>query len=164
VGTETIAYTASSECTIRALRKLLDVRVDFFSRNAIEPRDVNGVPLQLTDPQRTQILKTWKNTCHSEDLQKELQLRDSLKVPEKGKGKGRSRGGAFQPAWDKGKAHGKGKRVWSGADGQKALGPNTDQVRKVKHTRWSRHLQKDFGSKAVGEFIIFTGRVNAQDA
>ena len=54
----------------------------------------------------------------------------------------------------------KGKYGCGGADGQQPLGGNNNNVRRRKHSRWSCHLQREFGSKALAELIVFTGRVD----
>ena len=132
----------------------------------------------LDDLQKDAILTHWKRQFHSQPHQMDLQLRDSWaeKDPKgggKGQGKdpkgsagrrgwrGPKRGGAPQPAAE-GKGQGaaeKGKCGRGGADGDQALGPNKTKVRSGKHSRWSRHLQREFGSKAITEVFVFTGRV-----
>jgi len=80
----------------------------------------------------------------------------------KGKyGYGRASGkDALGAAGGKGQAAAaKGKYGYGGASGVEALGPNKDQVKQGKHSRWCRHLQREFGSKAIAEVIVFTGRV-----
>ena len=85
----------------------------------------------------------------------------------KGKGKGKGKGAEG----NKGKgAGGKGgrdgvasQRAWTGGrDGNQAVGWNTKKVRSGKHSRWSRYLQTEFGSKAIAELIVFTGRVQVE--
>ena len=34
--------------------------------------------------------------------------------------------------------------------------------RKGKHSRWSRHLQREFGSKQIAELIVFTGKISPE--
>ena len=75
----------------------------------------------------------------------------------KGKGKGKGAGG-------KGGRDGvASQRAWTGGrDGNQAVGWNTKKVRSGKHSRCSRYLQREFGSKAIAELIVFTGRVQVE--
>ena len=36
------------------------------------------------------------------------------------------------------------------------------KIRKGKHSRWCRHLQREFGSKQIAELIVFTGKISPE--
>ena len=190
---ESVAYTASSEETIRVLRVLLNIRNTFLADSDVPRHDDNGDPTVFNDWQRERILEIWKQEYHNRPDQKKLQVRDSWESKKGSPGRGVSKGGgALQPAakgrakgaeakgkygWRgrdddqgaKGKGKGKGKGAdvkgnyeWGDRNTDQALGPNTDKLRRGKHSRWCRHLQREFGSKALAELIVFTGRVEVE--
>ena len=99
-------------------------------------------------------------------------MRDSWKEPEKSKGKGKGRatqrtgkgkGRATQLAV-KGKSFATGGKTKTGKDATLPLswGPNKDAVRKGKHSRFARHLQRVAGSKVLAELIIVNGSVKIE--
>ena len=92
-------------------------------------------------------------------------MRDSCGTSEKSKGKGKGsatqRTGkgkrrATQPAV-KGKSFATGGKTKTGKEATLPLflSPNKDLVRKGKHSRFARHLQRVAGSKVLAELIIF---------
>ena len=42
------------------------------------------------------------------------------------------------------------------------MGPDKEKIRKGKHSRWSRHPQREFGSKQIAELIVFTGKISPE--
>lgn len=172
-----VQHVASTEETRLAITKLLRRRQDFLLQH-----NITFDNYVLTDEQRRDIFNIWKDEYHGTALQQELQMRDSWKEPEKSKGKGKgsttqrtgkSAGGATQPP---GKSEGRAtqpavKRKFFATGGKTktvkeatlppSLGPNKDAVRKGKHSRFARHLQRMAGSKLLAELILFTGCVKA---
>ena len=141
-----LEYVASKRESVKALRTLLSMRNRFLEKQRIPARDLNGKPTVLTTYMRTQFLQNWKARFHGQALQQRLQFRDSWKESRQRKGRPWS-GGAVQPTAGKGKQKGK-------------KGPNKDAVQKGKHSRFSRYLQRDFGSKNIALAIVFTGDVD----
>ena len=105
-----------------------------------------------------------------------MQIRDSWKEEDKkckGGAKGRAQGkgeasGSAQTAARKGKRKGTGASQAAGAKGTrgdkgKEFGPNKKAVKAGKHSRWSRHLQREYGVMNLALAIVFTGRVNADE-
>ena len=138
-----LEYVASKRESVKALRTLLSMRNRFLEKQRIPARDLNGKPTVLTTYMRTQFLQNWKARLHGQALQQRLQFRDSWKESKQRKGRPWS-GGAVQPTAGKGKQKGK-------------KGPNKDAVQKGKHSRFSRYLQRDFGTKNLALAIVFTG-------
>ena len=126
------------------------------------------------------MLEGWKREYHRRPEQIKLQKRDSWLTGGDASGGGDC-GGAVQPAaggrgkgksgsrkGKGGKGHsgasqpgGKGYGVKGGNSRGASWGPKSKKVQSGKHSRWSKHLQREFGSKALAEVIVFTGRVDA---
>ena len=152
---ERFEYTATREETAAALFSLLQRRNDFLDSRRIARYDAAGNPTVLTDPQRTELLEEWKEAYHARRLQNKLQKRDSLKpLPQKeGKGKGHGKGKEAQ-----------GKEAGGAAQpaGAAGFGPNTHAMRHGKHSRWCRHLQKEYGVMNLALLIVFTGWIDLE--
>ena len=79
-----VQHFASAEETCLAITSLLRRQQNFFFQHNIT--DDNHV---LTDEQRWDIFRMWKDEYHGTALQQELQMRDSWKEPNKSNGKGK---------------------------------------------------------------------------
>ena len=133
-------YTATREESVTALLSLLRVRNAFLDKECIPHKDGDGNPTVLSEDQRTKLLTSWKESYHSSPRQIEMQIRDSWKASGSAQTAARKRkrkgSGASQAAGAKGTRGGKGKE----------FGPNKNAVKTGKHSRWSRHLQREYGA------------------
>jgi hypothetical protein len=132
---------AMGSVNVLNLEQLLGIREALLKQLDIPKFDDRGNLTQLDGDQKTAILSHWKDQYHCRPDQLDLQLRDSWQE-KAGKGKGKGKKGL-----EKG-----------GRDGDQLLGPNRKRMQSGKHSRWSRHLQREFGSKRVAELVVFTGR------
>ena len=145
-----VQHVASAEETRLAITKLLQRRQDFVLQH-----NITADNYVLTDEQRWDIFRMWKDEYHGTALQQELQMRDSWKEPEKSKGKGKGcatqrtgirKGRATQPAV-KSKSFATGGKTKTGKEATlpPLLGPNQDLFGKGKHFRFAWHLQRVAG-------------------
>ena len=159
-----VQHVASAEETCLAITKLLQRTQDFLVQQNITAD--NHV---MTDQQREDVFRIWKDEYHGTAEQQELQMRDSWKEPEKSKGKGKGRvtqrtgkgkGRGTQLAV-KGKSFATGGKTKTGKDATLPVswGPNKHAVKTGKHSRFARHLQRVAGSKVLAELIIYIGSV-----
>ena len=129
-------YVASREETVSSIKKLLQRRRAFMAARNLhdDPYGAFGGASQpgrrrylFTQEDRRQLMQEWKTEFHATTDQREQQLRDSNKPLPKRHTK-RPREQDTPPA------------------GQ--MGPNKDALRSGMHSRFSRHLQLEAGSKA----------------
>ena len=81
-----VQHVASAEETRLAINSLLRRRQDFLFQH-----NITADNYVMTDEQREDIFRIWKDEYHRDPLQQELQMRYSWKEPEKSKGKGKGR-------------------------------------------------------------------------
>ena len=136
VGGIPLQYVASREETVSSIKKLLQRRRAFMAARNLhdDPYGAFGGASQpgrrrylFTQEDRRQLMQEWKTEFHATTDQREQQLRDSNKPLPKRHTK-RPREQDTPPA------------------GQ--MGPNKDALRSGMHSRFSRHLQLEAGSKA----------------
>ena len=114
---------------------------------------------QLSDTERQEIIRDWKDEFHALPDQTIQQHRDSLKEVD----------GASQPVAGKGKGKGRGKNKGKGFPQKegKALpdgfGPNKKRLHGGMRSRFSRHMQLVGGSKHIYEMIIYFGKWSIAD-
>ena len=131
-----VEYVAQPEQTVRALRELLE-----FRRMYLESA---GLPVDIimNDTHRKKVVAFMKKLYHARPKQQKMQLRDScLPLPYKAK-----------PFCKCGAA---------GASQPGGFGPNAVKMKKGKRSRWTAHLQRQYGHQAIVYFIPFTGRIDA---
>ncbi len=164
-------YVASSQETRDCILALLARRRDFMQAN--DMREDRSTKYVFRDAERAAVMKAWKEEYHAEPEQLERQRLDSWK-PQSGPEAHAAASSASQPACTGGKGakgkDGNGKKGQSHRDGKgkdsqgtpdgDSFGPNMTAVRKGKHSRFARHLQRVAGSKQMAEVIIFTGKVD----
>ena len=146
------------------MRTLLSIRNVFMADQLIAKHDMRGNRTVFTPLMRERLVESWKVRFHSDPLQQRLQVRDSWKEDPQRRGR-RSRGGAAQPTAGKGMQKGKAGPVQptAGKGMQKGkLGRNSAAVISGKHSRWSRYMQREFGSMNLALAIIFTGDVSLE--
>ena len=127
-----VQHVASAEETRLAITKLLQRRHDFLLQ-----RNIAADNYVMTDEQRRDIFRMWKDEYHGTALQQELQMRDSWKEQKKSNGKGKGsatqrtvkgHGRATQPAV-KGKSFATRGKTKTGKEANAApsLGPQHSQ-------------------------------------
>ena len=79
-------HFASAEETRLAITKLSQRRHDFLFQH-----NITADHYVMTNEQRQDIFRIWKDEYHGTPLQQELQRRDSWRTSEKSKGKGNGR-------------------------------------------------------------------------
>ena len=146
VNGQKLEYVASKSESVKSLRTLLNIRNRYMKVLDIPNRDWRGNPTVLSPQQRDQLLDLWKKDFHGQPRQEAMHMRDSWKPRKQRKG-GPSSGGAVQPTAGKGMQKGK-------------QGPNKEAVKAGKHSRFSRHLQREFGVMNLALAIVFTGDVD----
>ena len=155
-----LQYVASKRESVKTLRALLSIRNVFLADQLIPRHDCAGNRTVFTKQMRDRLLDSWKASFHSDPEQQLMQIRDSWKEDRR-----RSRGGAAQPTAGKGMQKGKAGPVQptAGKGMQKGkLGRNSAAVISGKHSRWSRYMQREFGSMNLALAIIFTGDVSLE--
>ena len=159
-----LQYVASKRESVKTLRALLSIRNVFLADQLIPRHDCAGNRTVFTKQMRDLLLDSWKLSFHSDPYQIRCQDRDSWKEVQQRRGR-RSRGGAAQPTAGKGMQKGKAGPVQptAGKGMQKGkLGRNSAAVISGKHSRWSRYMQREFGSMNLALAIIFTGDVSLE--
>ncbi len=99
---------------------------------------------------REAIFKEWKEEFHADPFQRRLQEEDRRKNHATGSTSAASHLGA---------SSGRGR---TSSSHRRAFRPNNAAVRKGKHARFHRHLQRVGGSKQMVEVILFTGRADME--
>ncbi len=134
-------YIASSAETLDCIQKLLDRRNAFMRAHKLQDDGENKYI--FSHPMRAAIFKEWKDEFHADNYQRELQRRDSWKPITS------IRSASQRPPFS-----GSGSVV---PQPSHSLRPNKEAVRRGKHSRFARHLQRVGGSKQIVEVILFTG-------